>query len=445
MRRTGTAQRTIPSPPSGACDQEEAPPADETAGAGPVRLRVLMIVENLPVPFDRRVWQEARALRQAGCTVSVICPKGYGHSASHEVLEDINIYRHGIPIDASGLLGYALEYSVALFWEFVLSLRVLRRHGFDVIHACNPPDLIFLVGLFHKVFFRKKFLFDHHDISPELYESKFGRRGPMHRLLLFLERCTFRCADASIATNESFRKIAIERCGMDPRRVWVVKSYPDLARFRRVPPDPGLKNGRSYLIGYVGIMGRQDGVDRLVRAMDHIVHARGRNDIGCAIIGNGPELESLKRLASELRLDGHIEFTGYLTGHRLLTHLSTVDVGVIPDPPDIYNDKISMNKVFEYMSLGIPFVQYDVTESRQTAGDAALIACGTDGPALGDALLELIDAPERRRSMAEIGRTRAAAEFRWETQVQALLEAYSSLDASVQLPSGGERRAYSTT
>jgi glycosyltransferase involved in cell wall biosynthesis len=387
---------------------------------------VLIIVENLPVPFDRRVWQEARTLRQAGWTVSVICPKNANYTKSYECIEGIHVYRHPLPIQASGLAGFALEYGTALFWEFVLSVKVLFKHGFDVVHACNPPDLIFLIGGFYKYLLGKRFVFDHHDISPELYEAKFGKRGFMHKVLLWLERLTFRTADASIATNESFRRIAVARGGMSAERVWVVKSYPDLGRFHRVAADPALKRGRQHLLGYVGIMGKQDGVDLLVDAMAHIVHAKGRRDVGCAIIGNGPELEALKVRAMEKNVADYIEFTGFLTGQKLLTYLSTIDVGAIPDPPNVYNDKISMNKVFEYMSLGIPFVQFDVTEGRSEAGDACAIAPEATGASMGDTLLALVDDAGRRATMAASGAARAKAEFRWEEAARQLLAAYAS-------------------
>ena len=389
--------------------------------------RVLIIVENLPVPFDRRVWQEARTLRQAGWTVSVICPKNANYTKSYECIEGIHVYRHPLPIQASGLAGFALEYGTALFWEFVLSLKVLYKHGFDVVHACNPPDLIFLIGGFYKFLLGKRFVFDHHDISPELYEAKFGKRGFVHKVLLWLERLTFRTADASIATNDSFRRIAVARGGMWAERVWVVKSYPDLNRFYRVEADPALKRGRQHLVGYVGIMGNQDGVDLLVDAMAHIVHTQGRRDVGCAIIGNGPELEALKARAQEKNVADYIEFTGFLTGPTLLTYLSTIDVGAIPDPPNVYNDKISMNKVFEYMSLGIPFVQFNVTEGRREAGGACDIAPEATGASMGDTLLSLIDDPLRRAAMAANGAARAKAEFRWEAAARQLLAAYDSV------------------
>ncbi len=374
-------------------------------------------------------------MQQAGWTVSVICPKGWGYTKSEETLEGIHVYRHPLPLEGKGLAGFLTEYVTALSWEFALSFKVLRRHGFDVIQACNPPDLLFLVGGFYKLFFGKRFIFDHHDISPELYEAKFGKRGFLHRALLFFERLTFKTADTAIATNESFKQIAIERGGMDPDKVYVVKSYPDLGRFHRVATDDSLKRGRKTLVGYVGVMGNQDGIDLLVQAMAHVVHMRGRTDVGCAIIGNGTELESLKAQAKNLKVADYIEFTGYLTGQPLLSYLSTVDVGVIPDPPNIYNDKISMNKVFEYMSLGIPFVQFNVTEGRNAAGEAALIAERDDGTALGDALLTLVDDPERRERMSAYGMARAKAEFRWEDAQRALLAAYDAA-VPVRVPAG---------
>jgi glycosyltransferase involved in cell wall biosynthesis len=389
---------------------------------------VLIIVENLPVPFDRRVWQEAKALKEAGYGVAVICPKGKSQTSAYEEIDGIHIYRHSLPNEASdSAAGFLIEYASALFWQLRLSVKVFRRHGFGVIHACNPPDLIFLIALIYKILFRKKFIFDHHDIVPEMFEAKFGRRGFFHKALSLCERMTFRAADASIATNETFKRIAIERGGMPAERVWVVRSYPDLNAFRRVPPDPALRNGRAHLVGYVGIMNAQDSVDMLVLAMRHIVRELHREDIHCLLIGDGPEYDPLVHLSEELGLAPFITFAGYLTGAPLLVHLSSLDVGVIPDPPNPYNDKISLNKVFEYMALGIPFVQYDLAESRSQAGAAALIAQNPTPEGLGEAIVRLIDDPQRRAEMAEIGMSRARQEFRWETETARLLEAYAAL------------------
>ena len=241
--------------------------------------RVLIIVQNLPVPFDRRVWQESQALVRHGYAVSVICPKGRGCQAAHEILDGVHIYRHPPPSEARGPRGYAIEYAWSLLWQFWLSWHVFWARGFDAIQACNPPDNIFLIAGLFKPLCGTRFVFDHHDLCPELYEAKFHRRGPGHRLLLLLERLTFRLADVSIATNSSYRQIAVSRGKMPPERVFVVRSGPNLERIRIMPPDRRLKHGRQFLIGYVGVMGRQEGLDLLLESMRHIVYDRGRRDI----------------------------------------------------------------------------------------------------------------------------------------------------------------------
>lgn len=398
---------------------------------------VLIIVENLPVPFDRRVWQEAAALKEAGYRVSVICPKGKGFTAAEETISGIHVYRHDLPLEASGAAGYLLEYGAALFWELWLSFKVRQRHGFDVIHACNPPDLIFLVAAVHKVLFGKKFIFDQHDLNPELYEVKFGRRGLFHRALQLFERLTFRWADASIATNQTFKKIAMTRGGMREDRVWIVKSYPDLARFRRVEPEAGLRQRFKLIAGYVGIIASQDGVDLLVRAMAHIKNDLGRGDIGCVIIGNGPEYENLRSLARSLAVEDCVIFTGFLGGQDLLSNLSALDIGVIPDPPNPCNDKLSMNKVFEYMALGLPFVQFDLPQSRSEAGDAALVANEATAQSLATAMVTLLDDPAARRRMGAYGLATAQRDFQWANEKTSLLEAYAAV---VGAPNGSPVR-----
>ena len=235
------------------------------------KLRVLIIVENLPVPFDRRVWSEATTLRDAGHLVSVICPKSPNYPQAHEVIDGIAIYRHPMPVEARGAAAYFIEYPIALFWEFLLALRIWRRHGFDVIHACNPPDLIFLIGLFFKIFAGKSFVFDHHDANPECYEAKFGRRGFLWQLVRLAEKLTFKAANISIATNESYRRIAIERGGMRPDRVFVVRSGPNLARVKRLAPDPAWRKGREFLVGYVGVVSQSEGIDLLLSSISYVV------------------------------------------------------------------------------------------------------------------------------------------------------------------------------
>jgi glycosyltransferase involved in cell wall biosynthesis len=392
--------------------------------AAPAERRVLILVENLPVPFDRRVWEEATALMKAGYTVSVICPKGKGHDSPHETINGIHIYRHNLPFEAQGALGYLLEYSTALFWQLILSFKVRRQHGVDVIQACNPPDLMFLIAAIHKLLFGTRFIFDHHDLAPELFEVKFGKKGFLHKVMLACERATFRLADASIATNETFRDIAIRRGGMSPDRVKIVRSYPDLERFRRVDPEPGLKKDFKHLVGYVGIMGNQDGIDLLVKAMSILVHEKKRTDIGCLIIGDGPELENLEAQASAEKLDNVVEFAGYVSGNPLLAKLSALDIGVIPDPSNAFNDNLSMNKVFEYMALGLPFVQFNLQQSAREAGEAAMILPHSTAECLADGILELLADPERRQKMSAYGLQKAQRDFQWESQVPHLLDAY---------------------
>jgi glycosyltransferase involved in cell wall biosynthesis len=397
--------------------------------------RVLILVENLPSPFDRRVWQEATALRDAGWTVSIVCPTGRGYEKRFETIDGIDIHRYPLPVEASGAAGYALEYGCALFWSFALAWKVLFGRGFDVIHACNPPDLFFLVGGFFKIF-GKKFLFDHHDINPELYEAKFGRRDFLYRVMLALERWTFRAADVSIATNESYRKIALERGSMPPERVFVVRSGPSLERMKIVPPVEALKRGRRYLVGYVGVMGKQEGVDYLLRAAHHLVVARGRADVHFGLVGGGTSLEELRLLARELGIADHVTFTGRVPDAELLAMLNTADVCVNPDVANEMNDKSTMNKIMEYMALGKPIVQFDLTEGRFSAQGASLYARKNDPIDLAAKIEELLDDPARRAGMGALGRARVENELEWRHEVPKLLAAYEALWAGRELPRG---------
>ena len=392
------------------------------------RRRVLIIVENLPVPFDRRVWQEATTLAGSGYEVSVICPKGKNYERGYEYLERVHIYRHPLPIEANGAVGYAMEYALALFWQFVLAWRVYFTRGFDVIHACNPPDTIFIIGRLFKLL-GKRFLFDHHDINPELYEAKFGRRDFFYRLLCRLERMTFQTADISIATNESYRRIAIERGGMAPERVHVVRSGPELKRLKRVPPDETLKHGRRYLVGYVGVMGRQEGIDLLLRAVRYVVFSQKRTDIHFGLVGGGPELAALERYATELGIADYVSFAGRVPDAELLRWLNTADVCVNPDVANEMNDKSTMNKIMEYMALGKPIVQFDLTEGRFSALEAAWYARRNDEVDLANKIIALLDAPAERERMGEYGRNRVVNALAWNHEAPKLLHAYEQLFA----------------
>jgi len=372
------------------------------------------------------VWQEAGALRDAGHTVSIICPTGRGCEAKFEAIDGIDIWRYDLPTEGAGAAGYLVEYSVALFWTFVLSLRVLLGKGFDVVHACNPPDLFFLIGGFYKLF-GKKFLFDHHDANPELYVAKFGRKDFFYRLMLLLERWTFQTADVSIATNNSYRRIAIERGGMAPERVFVVRSGPSLERLKIQPPVPALKRGRKHLVGYVGVMGRQEGIDYLLHAVSYIVHGLGRRDIQFGLVGGGTSLEEMKALAAELHIADYVTFTGRVPDAELLAMLNTADVCVNPDVATEMNDISTMNKVMEYMALAKPIVQFDLAEGRHSAQGASLYAARNDPLDMGTKIVELLDDPARRKTMGELGRRRVMEELEWQHEVPKLLAAYDAL------------------
>jgi glycosyltransferase involved in cell wall biosynthesis len=388
--------------------------------------KVLIIVENLPVPFDRRVWQEATTLAKNGYVVSIICPKTEEYRKSFEVLENIHIYRHPLPVEADGALGYALEYSIALFWQLFLAIKILFSRGFDAIHACNPPDNIFLIGLFFKLF-GKKFLFDHHDINPELYEAKFGRRDFFYKVMLLWERWTFRVADVSIATNESYKKIAIERGGMPEDKVYVVRSGPKLDRLKILPPDNSMKCGRVYLVGYVGVMGKQEGIDYLLNSASYIIHELKRTDVHFGLVGGGTELSSMEAYAKELGVDEFVTFTGRVSDEEMLRMLNTADVCVNPDVANEMNDKSTMNKVMEYMALGKPIVQFDLTEGRFSAQEASLYAHKNDNKDFALKIVQLLDDSNLRKKMGDYGRERVVHTLSWEYEAPKLLKAYEAL------------------
>jgi glycosyltransferase involved in cell wall biosynthesis len=388
--------------------------------------RVLIIVENLPCPFDRRVWQEARTLAGAGYQVSIICPKAPGYEESFVQIDGIDIHRHRLPTEADGVLGYALEYSVALAMEFWLSFKVLFGRGFDIIHACNPPDTIFLLGSFYKLF-GKKFLFDHHDINPELYEAKFGKRGFGRRLLIALERMSFSTADMVISTNESYRQIAIDRGGKKPEDVFVVRSGPDLSRIRQVPANPALRKGRKYLVGYVGVMGKQEGIDLLLQAVQLIVHHLKRTDIQFGLVGGGTELPAMRELAKQLGVAEYVTFTGRAPDAELLEVLNTADICVNPDRANEMNDRSTMNKVMEYMALAKPVVQFDLTEGRVSAGDASWYARPNDVADLAQKIVALLGDENQRIHMGAIGRERVEQVLAWQHEAPRLLAAYEHM------------------
>jgi glycosyltransferase involved in cell wall biosynthesis len=387
---------------------------------------VCIILENMPAPFDRRVWQEARALTEAGYRVSVIGPKMGEFQRSYEELEGIEIYRHSIR-EAKSPSGYLFEYGWALVAELLLAIKAYRRTRFRILHACNPPDTIFLIGWLFKPL-GVRFLFDHHDLNPELFEAKFGRKsGFLYRLVCLAERLTYRSARVSIATNESYREIAIERGKMRPERVFIVRSSPDVEHLAPGEMRPELKRGRRYLVAYRGVMGPQDGVDLLIESIAIMVRERGPRQTSFALIGDGSEVARLKILASERGLNEVLSFTGRLPDQELAAYLATADVCVAPDPKNAMNDKSTMNKVLEYMAYGRPAVLYDLTEGRRAAGEAALYARPNDPADFAGQIMRLLDSDQLRRTMGETGRRRIQEKLNWKVESAELLRAYETV------------------
>ena len=393
--------------------------------------RVLIVVENLPVPLDRRVWLEATTLVAHGHEVSVICPTGRGWDRLHEVIDGVHIYRYPAPAEAhSGAAAYAKEYLWSLWHWFRLARRVRRERGFDVIQGCNPPDLVFVLALAYR-WRGVRYLFDHHDVCPELFEAKFGRRGLLYTLMRALERMTFACATVSIATNESFRDIAVRRGRMKPEDVFVVRSAPRIEKFRIGPADPAMRKGAGTVLGYVGVIGQQEGMDLLVAAADHLIRDLGRSDVHFIIVGFGPELPNVEADVDRRGLGAHFTFTGPLYGDDLLRALNSCDIGVSPDPRNPMNDISTMNKVMEYMTLQKPVVQFDLKEGRASAGEASLYATANDPMDFARRIVALMDAPEIGAQMGAVGRERVLGRLSWDHSVPALLAAYDRIFAKI--------------
>jgi glycosyltransferase involved in cell wall biosynthesis len=395
-----------------------------------LRGRVLHLSENLPLPFDRRVWMELNALRQGGFEVSAICPMGEHWTAPYEVIDGIHIWRYPPPPPASGFVSYAWEFLYCWLQTAWLSLRVSARRGFDVIHAANPPDTFWALAMLYKPF-GKRYVFDHHDLCPELYVARFGpsRENSLpHRALQLLERAQFRTADMVISTNESYRDVAITRGGKSPERVFVVRSGPSRERFATVRAvDPELRRGRRFLVAYLGVMAPQDGVDHLLRAAHRLVHVDGRRDVSFTLVGAGDSFEELKAMSRDLDLETYVEFTGRVPDEDVERVLATADVCVCPDPLNPLNDVSTMNKILEYMACGRAVVAYDLREHRYSAGDGALYAIPNDETDLARQVAVLLDDPERRARMGAYNRKRFLEQMAWEYSAGELLRAYDQL------------------
>lgn len=393
--------------------------------------RILILVENLPLPLDRRVWLEATTLVQAGYEVSVICPTGRGWDAPFEVIEGVHIWRYPEPPEAhSGAMAYAREWGLAL-WHMARLMRVVRRQrGFDVIQGCNPPDLLFLLALWWRPR-GVRFLFDHHDVCPELFEAKFGKRGMLYQIMRLCERLTFATASVSIATNESFRHLALTRGGMHPEDVFVVRSAPRVETFLPGPGDASVRKGARTVLGYVGVIGQQEGMDLLVAAVAHLVNDLGHSSVHLVIVGFGPALADMQADVASRGLSSHFTFTGPLFGDQLVNVLNAIDIGVAPDPKNPMNDISTMNKVMEYMALEKPVVQFDLTEGRASADAASLYAVPNDPIDFAAKIAWLIERPDDRAHMGRLGRARVMDRLSWEHSTPALLAAYDRIFARI--------------
>lgn len=373
--------------------------------------RVLIIVENLPVPHDKRVWKEANSLTKAGYDVSVICPKGKGYNKKYEVVDNIHIFRHPLPIEARGAKVYLIEYSIALFWEIFLSFKVFFKRGFDVIQACNPPDLMFIIAIIFKVLFNVKFIFDHHDGNPEIWIAKGGSKNFMYKLLLFFERCTFKQASVSFSVNSPYKEIAVNRGKMHPENVYIVRNSPKL---KEVDTGKYKKKTHKTIVGYLGVMGKQDGIDSLLRVMRHIVYKKKRTDMLLRLMGNGPEFNHLNYLSQKLGINDYTEFTGWISGEDYYRNIAECDLCVNADQVNEYNNHCSPNKIYEYMFFSKPIVQYKMQESKVVAMDAALYVEPDNLEDFAEKILTLADDPAKRQEMGKYGKKRLMEYFTWD-------------------------------
>jgi glycosyltransferase involved in cell wall biosynthesis len=395
------------------------------ASAG--RRRVLMLLGNNPFPQDVRVTQEASSLVEAGYEVAVVCPRT-GDQARRERWRGVDIYRYSRPADPNGPLGYAFEYVQATVAALMLSVRIGLGRGFDVVHAHNPPDTYWIVGAMWKPF-GKRFVYDQHDLSPEMYTARFPTRSSrlLRSMLSFLERRSYRLSDHVIVTNDSYRRVAVERGGVDSDNVTVVRNGPNLDRVHRVDPDPELRARAGTILGYVGIMGYQDGLDHLLRSVRHLVYDLGYTDVLAVLVGDGDAREQLQQLAIELGLKDYVWFTGRISDADMLRILSTADICLDPDPSNPFTDRSTMIKMAEYMALAKPIVGFDLPEHRVTARESALYARPNDEYEFARAIAELIDDPKRRESMGALGHQRVQNALQWRHSVPRLLQAYEQV------------------
>jgi len=389
--------------------------------------RVLIIIQNLPVPFDRRVWLESQALVDAGYDVTVVCPKGKGDPA-RATLDGVTMLKYRPFAPGHGALGFVVEYAYSFLMTARLVLGARRSGRFAAMQACNPPDIFWPLARLLRALDGTSFVFDHHDLCPELYGSRFpdGAQLP-HRGLLLLERATFRTADHVVATNESYAEVAHRRGGKRPGEVTVVRTGPDPERLKAGDPNPSLRRGRDHLVAYVGVMGPQDGVDIVLRAADVVINQMGRTDIAFTVMGGGDCYDQLVRLRDELRLQNHVELPGRVPDEYLHDVLSTATVGLSPDPKNPLNDVSTMNKTMEYMAFGLPVVSFDLLETRVSAGDAAVYVFSPHVADYAKAVVDLVDDPSARERMGRVARERVAQILAWPHQRPAYVRVFDDL------------------
>ena len=393
---------------------------------------VLIVVQNLSVPRDRRVWAESMALKGSGHRVRVICPRG-SDEPSHEEIDGVEIHRYAPPPQTSGVLSFVIEFVYCWVRTLHLAVRLYRDRPFDVIQACNPPDTYFALAwrFRHR---GVRFVFDQHDLCPELYISRFERPSPLlHRALLALERLTYRTADHVISTNESYRETAIRRGHLAGTQVTVVRNGPDTQRMCRGAARPELRRGRAHLCCWVGVMGPQDGLDVLVESIEHYVHHMGRSDCTFALLGTGDAFDDVARMVEARGLGEFVQMPGWTFDGDLRAYLSTADIGLCADPPSPFNDVSTMNKTMEYMAFALPMVAFDLQETRVSAGVSACYVEGGDATGFARAIAALLDDPDRRACMGRSGRERAVQQLDWLHQVPAYLAVYDGL-AGPSLP-----------
>ncbi|RJP92365.1 MAG: glycosyltransferase WbuB [Desulfobacteraceae bacterium] len=395
-----------------------------------MKKHILFIVENCAVPLDKRVWSEALLAREIGFDVTIISPENGKKNKKFERLDEIDIYRHPMPIEASGKTGFIFEYLNALYWELLLSIKIFISKPFHIIHGANPPDHIFIIALFFKLF-GVKYIFDHHDLTPENFLAKFARKDLLFKTLSLMEKITFKTADIIISTNESYKEIAQKRGNKKTNEIFVVRNGPDLSQYTFPPPNKKLKEGFDYLVAYLGVIATQEGIDNLLRSVHHIVYQRDIKNIIFVIVGTGTNWQEMVNLSKEMGLEEYVHFTGFIPYKDLYEILATADLCVNPEFRDEFTDKSTMIKIMDYMVFGKPIIQYETTEGKITAGDAAKYIPNNNEIDFAEAIVELLNDPESRSHMGKIAKKRINEKLNWDLQKKNLERAYMYLEKTI--------------